>query len=315
MSERDLAKLLALVEKHLGTGFLDLADFLRESNQVGDIEARILRGDYAGAVTKLEDAALMYAAEIHQSYVTAGRQEAKWLDAQPQLADKLVRFDETNHRAVERARQNQYELIQGFAVEQREKTRAVLTEGLARGANPREMARDLRDGLGLTASQQQHVLNYRRSLEQGDWSRALGYELSDGRTDRTVTRLQRDDGQMTPQQVDAAVERYRTNYVNHRAEVIARTEALRAANEGSAELIRQSVERGDVEAEQLVKTWHAGPSTTHAREQHQAMDGREVKWGEDFVLPDGTRMAHPGDPRGGAKHTANCRCTLSTTIA
>jgi hypothetical protein len=315
MSERDLAKLLALVEKHLGAGYLDLADFLRESNQVPDIEARILRGDYAGAVTKLEDAALKYAAEIHQGYVTAGRQEAQWLDAQPQVADKLIRFDETNVAAVQRARQNQYELVQAFTIEQREKTRAVLVEGMARGANPREMARDLRDGLGLTAHQDAAVRNYRRSLETQDWSRALGYELSDGRTDRTVSRLQRDGGGMTPQQVDAAVERYRQNYVNHRAEVIARTEGLRAANEGSAELIRQAVDRGDVEAEQMVKTWHAGPSTVNAREQHQALDGREVKWGEDFVLPDGTRMAHPGDPRGGAKHVANCRCTLSTTIA
>jgi hypothetical protein len=33
------------------------------------------------------------------------------------------------------------------------------------------------------------------------------------------------------------------------------------------------------------------------------------------VLADGTRMAHPGDERGGAKHVANCRCTSSTSFA
>lgn len=312
MSERDMARLLALIERHLGGGYLELADWLRDQNSLNDIEARIVAGDYLGAVGKIEDAAAKLAANIHQSYVTAGRTEAEWLDARPQLADKLIRFDEANTVAMQRARENEYKLVQGYTEEQREKTRAVLTEGLNRGANPREMARSLRDGLGLTADQSQHVENYRRSLERGDWSRALGYELSDGRTDRTVTRLQRDGGGMSPKQIDAAVDRYRTNYVNHRAEVIARTEGLRAANEGSAELIRQAVERGDVEADQLVTMWHAGPRTPHARDSHQAMDGKTVKHGEQFVLPDGTRMPHPGV--GPVEHVANCRCTVSTTL-
>jgi len=309
-----MKRLLELIEKHLGKGYLEIADWIRDQNSLSDIEARIASGDYFGAIGKIEDAAAKLAATIHQTYVTAGRTEAEWMDGKPALADKLIRFDETNEHTVRRAKENEYKLVTGYVQEQREKTRAVLTEGLARGANPREMARDLRDGLGLTPNQDQHVRNYRRSLEQADWSRALGYELSDDRTDRTVTRLQRDGGGMTSRQVDEAVNRYRTNYVNHRAEVIARTEGLRAANEGSAELMRQAVDRGDVEAEMLITMWHAGPATLDARGDHQALDGQTIRHGEKFTLPDGTQMAHPGDPAGGAKHNANCRCTVSTTL-
>jgi hypothetical protein len=310
-----MRRLLELIEKHLGGGYLELADWIRDQNSINDIEARLLRRDYAGAIGKIEDAAAKLASTIHQNYVTAGRAEAVWLDGRPELQDKLIRFDEANENTVRRARENELKTVRGFVEEQREKTRAVLSEGLARGANPREMARDLRDGLGLTPSQDQHVRNYRRSLEQGDWNKALGYELSDGRTDRTVTRLQRDGGGMSAKQIDQAVDRYRTNYINHRAEVIARTEGLRAANEGSADLMRQAVERGDVKAEELIVTWHAGPGGGDARAMHQLLDNKPVKFGEDFVLADGTRMAHPGDERGGAKHVANCRCTSSTSFA
>ncbi len=308
-----MQRLLGLIEKHLGKGYLELADFLRDQNSLNDIEARLIAGDYHAAIGKIEDAAAKLAAEIHRSYVTAGRTEAEWLDSLPKMSDKLVRFDEVNDRAVRRARENEYKLVQGYAVEQREKTRAVLTEGLARGANPREMARDLRDGLGLTPDQDQHVRNYRRSLEQGDWNKALGYELSVGRTDRTVSRLQRDGGGLSAKQIDDAVDRYRTNKINHRAEVIARTEALRSANEGSADLFRQAIERGDIDADQMITTWHAGPGTADARAMHQAMDGKSVKVGQMFILPDGTQMPHPGV--GPVEHVANCRCTASTTFA
>ena len=136
--------------------------------------------------------------------------------------------------------------------------------------------------------------------------------MSEGRTDRTVSRLQRDGGVLSAKQIDQAVDRYRTNYFNHRAEVIARTEGLKASNEGSAELMRQAVERGDVEAEQLETMWHAGPATLNARADHQALDGVTVKFGEDFVLPNGVRMKHPG--AGPVSEVANCRCTVSTTL-
>ena len=313
MSERDLAKLLALVEKHLGRGWLELSDWLREQNDLGAIEQRIVSGDYAGAVAKLEEAALKYAADIHQSYVQAGRAEAQWLDDKPGMNDKLIRFDETNERAVRAARDNQLRMVQGFTAEQQAITRNILVDGLQRGANPREMARDLRDSIGLTATQEQHVRNYRRALEQGEWTRAMGYELRDGRSDRTMRRLDRDGGSLTPAQVDKLVDKYRQNYIGYRAEVIARTEALRAAHQGTEELHRQAIERGDVEAGQLVREWHTA-SDGRVRDSHRSMNGQMRRMDEPFVTGAGVKIRFPGDPQAPVSETAQCRCSVSTSF-
>lgn len=314
-----MRRLLELIERTLGKEWLDLDDWIRDQNQISDIEERIRAGDWRGAVGKIEDAALKFAAEIHASYVQSGRTAAAWLDEQLQTADRLVRFDEANERAVDRARRNQLELVRGFTEEREQVTRQIvqraMVEGAEGGINPRQVARDFRDSIGLTPDQEQIVANYRRELERGDWAAALGRELTNGNNDRTVRRLQRDGGRLTAAQVDAMVENYRSNWVGYRAETIARTEAMHNAHEGAAEAMQQAVDDGVVEATDLLVEWHAGPRTRNAREQHQAMDGKTVRHGEDFILPDGTRMRYPGDRRGGAKHNANCRCAYSTTIA
>lgn len=311
MSERDMARLIALLERTLGADWRDVVEWLRTQNSVGAIEARIIAGDYLGAVAEIQSAALRFAADTQQAYVTAGQKAAKWLDAK--VDDALVQFDAVNDRAVRRARANQYELIRGFTDEQRTITRNVVVAGHQRGANPREIARDLRDSIGLTETQEQHVRNYRRALESGDYSRAMGYKLRDGRADRTMRTLNESGESLSPARIDALTERYRANYVNHRAETIARTEGLRAAHEGSADLMAQAIERGDVTADELETTWHSRARGKRARPDHQAMDEVSTPYGTPFTLPDGTRMAHPGDPAGGAEHNANCGCAASTT--
>jgi hypothetical protein len=191
----------------------------------------------------------------------------------------------------------------------------AIYDGHVTGANPRETARRIRDSIGLAPNQEQALTNYRAALESGQWSKAMGYELGSGHADRTISRLQRDGGSLTPAQVDSFTDRYRQNAIAYRAETIARTESLRIAHEGHDDAIGQAIARGDVRAEQLLEEWNAGPKTRWARLDHQQMDGKSVRFGEDFTLPDGTKMRGPGDPRGGAKHCANCRCAKSTTFA
>jgi len=319
VSERDMTRLIALLEKQLGLAWVDVVEWLRDQNGMEVIEARLVSGDFTAVIAEVEAAALKFAAETHAAYVTSGSRAAAWLDAQPAVANKLIRFDITNARAVDAARVNQLELVQGFREESQQIaqqiTQRALVEGAGSGINPRVMARDFRDSIGLTANQEQHVANARRALERGDWDNWMGRELRDARSDRTIARLRRDGGQLTQAQIDKLVEGYRKSYVAHRAETIARTEALRNAHEGSREGIRQAIERGDIEADQLTKEWHARRAGKRARKDHQKMDGVQVPWSEDFVLPDGARMSGPGDPRGGAKHNASCGCCESTSLA
>lgn len=317
MSERDMRKLLALIAQRVGLTYEDVAKWLHEQNSIESIERRILQGNYNNAIVNVDDAAKQIAAEIQEGYITAGQRAAEYLDTR--VPDRLIRFDTTSPQIVHRAEQNQLELVRGFRDERnqiaKQITQRALEDGARLGTNPRRVAQDFRDSIALTPGQQQWVANYRRSLESGDYQRALGYELSDGNADRSVRSAQAREAQLSPQQIDKMVERYRQNAITYRSETIARTEALRNANAGVRDGIQQAIDRGDVKADELVVTWHAGPGTKDARESHQRLDGTTVKYGEDFMLPDGTRMSGPGDPRGGAGNVTSCRCTSSVTLA
>lgn len=310
MSERDIRRLLALVERHLGVSWREVTDWLREQNSIDAIEARLLAGDYAGVVKEVESAAARFAAETHSQFVRAGQAGAEWLDSQPALADKLIRFDAVNPRAVTAARQNQLELVYGMSDEQRANVSSILAE--RQSLNPRSVARNIRDSIGLNPQQEKALRSYRQALESGDFSNALGRELSSGHSDRTIRRVQGADGQLTERQVETAVARYRENLVTARAEAIARTESTKAVHQGLHESFSQAIERGDVEADQIVREWIAGPRTRYAREQHQEMDGQQRKWNEPFEAPDGTRLMYPGS--GPPRHAVNCRCTTATTL-
>lgn len=316
MSERSMRQLLALIARRVGLSYKDVTDWLRDENSLTSIEERIIRGEFASAIIKMDDAAKMIASEITESYITSGRAAAKWLDSK--ITDKLVRFDTTDLRVVQRARANELELVSGFRDEQlqiaRQITQRAMVEGAQGGINPRRVAQDFRDSIGLTETQEAHVASYRRALEAGDFGNVMRRELHDDRSNKLLRRLGKSGEALTPAQVDKYTEVYRSNYIGHRATTIARTEALRNANAGVGDAIDQAIRRGDVDAAELVKTWHAGPRTPDARDTHRAMDEASVGVNEDFVLADGTRMARPGDPRGGPENTISCRCTISTSF-
>ena len=305
-----MLKLIALVEKHLGAQWIDIAEWLRNTpqNSLDEIERRLVAGDIQGVVAEVQSAALKFAAETQHAYVTAGKTGAEWLDGK--VPDKLIRFDATGSRALDFARANQLEKIREISQDTRQAVQSIIVDGHTRAENPREIARSIRDSIGLTSNQEQHVRNYRRALETGDYGNAMGRELHDARSDRSLRRGET----LPPEQIDRMVERYRTNYVAYRAETIARTEASKNVHAGLEESYTQAIERGDVEADALTKEWiHAGRGS-HSRPTHARMDGKSVPFGEDFVLPDGVRMRWPGDPLAPVGELANCRCTFATSL-
>ncbi len=317
MSERSMRQLLALVAKRIGISYVDVVDWLRTQNSVDAIAERIAQGGYTQAIDRVDDAALKIAADIEAQYIASAQTMTEWLDAK--VPSRLIRFDIANPRIVARARANQLERVYGFREERwqiaRQITQRALVEGAQTGTNPRRVAQDFRDSIGLAPSQEEWVANYRRYLEQGDYLRATKYELSSGQADRTLRRMARDGETLTAKQIDDFVERFRQNAITLRAETIARTEALEHAHAGVADSLAQAIANGDVAADELEKEWHArGYKRGRSREDHRAMDEKRAPLSEDFVLPDGTRMSRPGDPRGGARHCANCGCTMSTTF-
>ncbi len=312
MSEREMQALIAKLEKQLGMDWREIVTWLRKQNPLDAIAERI-EAHSIDVLAEVDTAAASYADDLHAAYIEAGQDSAEWLNGK--LDDSLIRFDVQNYRAVARAQQTKLEHVAGLSRESRETIQRILAEGAPRGTNPRVMARDIRDSIGLTSKQSQHVENYRRALDEGRFGRAMRYELRDARSDRKLRRLMRDKSSLSAAEIDALVERFRRNYISFRATTIARTEGLRIAHQGHDDAIQHAIDSGDIDATQLEEVWHSGRGRGKRREQHRAMNNKRVPFGTDFVLPDGTHMRGPGDPRGGAKHNANCACAKSTVIS
>ncbi|ORX22484.1 phage portal protein [Thermoanaerobacterium sp. PSU-2] len=91
----------------------------------------------------------------------------------------------------------------------------------------------------------------------------------------------------------------------YRAERIARTETVPAANAGALEGYRQT---GLVSR----KTWLTAEDE-RVREWHQEADGQTVGIDEPFIVG-GEELDFPGDPNGSAENIIQCRCTVIPVI-
>lgn len=306
-----MQKLLDLIERHLGKAWRDAVENLRDLNSLDDIAERVASGDIKGAVQGIEDAVGDFAGAQAVGFETAAEAESKWLASE---LDAKVRFDVENQRAVSWAEKNELETVREVTQEQRDLVRRVVADGVKAGRNPREVARDIRDSVGLTDYQAQIVSNYRRALEQGDYSDALGRELTDGRDDRSIASAQRRGRPLSQDQIDGMVDRYRDNWVGFRAETIARTESLRVAHQGGREAMQQAVDDGHVEADSIVREWHHTAGGRHPRPEHAEMNGQTRGLDEPFESGSGAELMYPGDPDADPSETLNCRCAVSTRL-
>ena len=89
-----------------------------------------------------------------------------------------------------------------------------------------------------------------------------------------------------------------------RAERIARTETIRAANKGSLEGYRQAGVRK--------KEWVTAIDE-RTRDWHAEADGQIVDIDKPFIVG-GEALMFPGDPNGSPGNTINCRCTVAPVI-
>jgi hypothetical protein len=91
------------------------------------------------------------------------------------------------------------------------------------------------------------------------------------------------------------VQRYAERFVKHRSEVIGRTEAMRAVNQGNEEAYRQAIADGTINADQLRREWRTRLDGRERR-THEFLNGQVRGWGETWVTENGV-LRYPGDPR------------------
>lgn len=102
---------------------------------------------------------------------------------------------------------------------------------------------------------------------------------------------------------------YTGKFARYRAERIARTEVIGSSNQAGL----TSVKAAGIE-DMVQKVW-LPTNDDRTRDNHKDMaNHRPIGLNEDFEVPrlDGgvDLMGYPGDPRGSAENTINCRCTV-----
>ena len=275
-----------------------------------ELTALIEQGRISEAI---DEAARIGAIRISQEYAAVYTLSAQ--DTMAHIETQLgvvIGFDQVNFRAVNQIQNSRLHLIQQFTQEQRNATRIALTDGITRGVNPREQARLFRSSIGLTGSQQQAVINYRRLLQnvsEGD-TQALSRDLRDRRFDRTVARAADTRTPLSNDQVNRMVTRYRDRYLIYRSETIARTEALRSVHQGAYEAYEQAIEEGYIDQETIERTWRTA-NDERVRDSHNAANNQTRGFREPFIVG-GSVMQFPGDSSAPAREVINCRCIAVT---
>lgn len=221
------------------------------------------------------------------------------------------------------------DLVTRVTDETRQVVRTAISDGFQKGEHPDAIARriagttnrvtGLREGgvIGLSAPQERYVASMRERLKSGsqvDLEAVLGMQRRDKRFDATIRKAIETGGKITDAMIEKMTSRYTERLVALRAETIARAETGQSVMAARHREFQRGLAQTGYPEEAVTKTWRHS-AQDDGRPQHAAMHNKTVQgMTAEFVLPDGTRMQHPLDIAGGAKHNANCRCTASYKI-
>jgi hypothetical protein len=217
-------------------------------------------------------------------------------------------FDALNPSVRRHMAEYALDRIREITAQQREAIRKAIMEGsVLQGINPNDVARVIRQSIGLTAYQQGVVQSFRVGLQQLD-PRVLERKLRDQRYDRTVKRAIDTNTPLTEDQVNAMTDAYHRRMLALRARTIARTEALRATSYGGLARAQEVLdEHPDLD---VTKRWLA-TDDDRTRDTHRELNGREVDgMTSHFITSHGNMIRWPLDETAVAEEVINCRCTL-----
>lgn len=208
---------------------------------------------------------------IRASYLRGAREGERGL----RQAEIRIRFDAMNPHAAQFARTQSSELITQINESQREAVRNLIETSVSNGRTVQDIARDIRNVVGLRDDQATALMNYRERITQR--------------------------GKFTVDQIEAKVSRYADALLKQRGELIARTEVLHAANQGQLETWMEAQRQG-VLGNEYRKKWVLTPDELLCPEC-EAMDGEVVEFDQEFDNHQGeTAMVPPLHP--------NCRCSM-----
>lgn len=188
------------------------------------------------------------------------------------------RFDATRPEAARWAEKEAGLLITQVVQEQVTVVRNLVLNASMGQMSPRQTARALRTVIGLTSQQAGWVQNFQeREIDRLRDERGLTYDQAFEASER-------------------ATQRYHDRIHRYRTETIARTEILRASNEGRVQSWQQGVDEGFIVPSDYLQEWSTEIDGREC-EICSPLNGTQVAF--DDVFPEGDPPIHP-----------NCRCDV-----
>lgn len=331
------AQLVADWEPALRRAWLAAIDGIRNGVVLRVIVERLERGDIDGAVRVLRiepEAFAEYELAFAQAFNAGGTAEASALALRSPEGHRVVfhwnvRDPESETESETWLRYHSATLVMGVVEEQRDIARRLLSEGLARGDNPRTTALDLvgrvdriaggRTGgvLGLSAPHQATTERARQALISGD-AEGMRHYLTLGRRDKrfdaSIRRAIETGRPIARADVNRVIGRLSDSYLKLRADTIALHETFTALGQSRNAAFRMAIAKGDVDARDVVKTWRHTPQE-HPRAQHVQMHGQTVRFDQPFIAPDGTPIMYPHAEGVPTHHTLGCKCRCDYSVS
>jgi hypothetical protein len=333
----EVERLAGRLEPQLARAILGGLAAMGRDVDVEAVAAALARGDLAAVFAALridpEDAFSAVQPLLMSGVYEAGAAAATTI----RMTGASFAFNRLNPRLISWLQTYSLGLIREIGDQTREAVRALLTDGMTRGENPRTTATRIKATIGLTERQARAVDNFRTELETfhqrrngggyrlgAEIDRRNGFQvlrpdadgaprdgiterrLRDFRYDGVLRRAAEKSIPLRPDQVNRMVEAYRRKYLAFRARTIARTEALRTTNVGIQDAWRQAIESGSVPETLTRRMWVV------ARDERlcsvcapiPGMNPRRgVRFDEAFATPIGPWNLPPIHP--------NCRCSVS----
>lgn len=233
-------------------------------------------------------------------------------------------FDRMSPHVVTAVRTLSARTIDTLKTETQDMVRQQVRLGIEAGKNPRVIARELKELIGLAPNQARAVQNFRHQLETGDRAaldRMLGRGVlrqpdgevirrgahagGEGLSGKDLGLLDRRLGTdpLTPEQIARMTTAYEKRMLAWNAESHARTMALDANKRASVLAWEDAVDKGIIDRSALRKVW-VTVGDDRVRPEHEALNGTEV--GFDEAFPNGEQV--PGS------ESWNCRCVARVVV-
>ena len=250
----------------------------------------------AGRIDQVIDAVQVPIPDEVFATIRASLQATALTTIKPEAVTFGIEFNQVNPRAVRWAEQQAASLVSGITSPQRGPIRTAIVEGLEAGHHPRVIARHLEGLVGLTNPHQRAV------------DRLFRASLDAGTPPRVAQRL---------------ADRKAKQLLRWRAETIARTETIRAANMGQQLVWEEAIDSGLL-LSGTRKVWLATGDNRTCK-ICAVLDGQVVdvgggfavnrqatsftRDGDEFTVRDTKPLPQPTTERVPPAHS-RCRCTI-----